>query len=290
MFNQSFTSYLILNGILREDQSANVLKIARETRVRVGVLAVESGLLTVEDVEKINMLQSSQNAKFGDIAVGRGYMTKDQFDSLLTKQPKPHVILKQILTDKAYMSAERFEDLMRGFQASLGASDEAFARIKDNDAQAFVEFAAKVGEDNFMLNTFASLFISTVTRLVDGDILVKAAEKLDSAKLTHFFEQPGVGGGNSYKFCFGTNDEKAALWFAEKYCRFSVNDMDGDGQDSLKEFLNCVSGMMIGVLSNSGKAEIDIEVGEYSKGKDISYDALMVPFVLPAGEFYLTVL
>ena len=65
--------------------------------------------------------------------------------------------------------------------------------------------------------------------------------------------------------------------------------MDEDGQDSLKEFLNCVAGMLIAEFSNAKIMELDIEVPEYGEDKKLAEETLIIPFSLPMGDFILTV-
>jgi len=288
MFNQIFVSHLTEKGLLSSDQASDALNVARSTKVRIGVLAVESGLMSQDDVEKVNRLQASENARFGDLAISRGYLTAEQFNGLLSKQPKQHVILKQILADKEYLPAEKFEQGLASFKRSLGISDDAFERLQDNDVPMSVEVIAGITPDNPLLSKYAELFIATTLRLIDTDIHLKKAKTCEGCTITHYTEQSCYGDGN-HLVAFGTNDKQAAITFAEKYCKFEITDMDEDGQDSLKEFLNCVSGMLVSELSNTGTMELDLKVSEYFENKEIKKGTTVIPFSLPMGDFVITI-
>jgi len=289
MFNQIFVSYLIEKSVLTFDESEEVLEEVRDTRVRIGVLAVEADLMSQADVEYVNRLQSAKNARFGDIAIEEGYLTKEQFDGLLNNQPKSHVVLKQVLVDREYMASDEFEDALCDFQKSLRVSSEVYELLQDNNVEAFITHIAGIDKrKNIAFHKFAEIFITMVIRLVERDVFLHGVHEGHTSNLGHFISQKGHGDGE-FKFAFGTNDTCAATEFAEAYCKFPINSMDEDAVDSLKEFLNCVCGVLIAELSNSKTMELDIDVPEYFKDKSLCEDALVLPFSLPKGEFCLTV-
>jgi two-component system chemotaxis response regulator CheY len=66
--------------------------------------------------------------------------------------------------------------------------------------------------------------------------------------------------------------------------------MDEDGQDSFKEFLNCVGGLLVADLSNKDIKELEIEPPEYAADFALGQEVVVFPFSLPMGDFFLTVL
>ena len=62
-------NYLVETGKLTEEQLETVVAKQDETRVKLGLLAVSEGIMTIEQAEKVNQLQSTMDKIFGDIAV-----------------------------------------------------------------------------------------------------------------------------------------------------------------------------------------------------------------------------
>lgn len=286
MFNQIFIAHLKARGLITQTQGSEALELARNTRVRIGVLAIESGLMTEEQVEDVNHLQATQNARFGDIAIAEGFVTQAQFEALLGTQPKSHTVLKQILTDERYLMPHQFEEELVNFKNCLGATDEIFAQLQDNYVPTYVTYIAGIDPADQMLSKFAEVFLNVVVRLIDHDVFVKKAVMADGI-YKHLATQQ-VSGGSTYTLAFGTTGERAATDFASAFCKMPIPDMGEDGQDCFKEFLNCVSGMMATELSNAGTMELDLSVPEYHHNKTVQ--AVTLPFALPFGDFSITIL
>ena len=79
-------SYLVKCGKISKEQLQDAIKKQDETRVKLGLLAVTEGILTIEQAEYINRLQATEDKRFGDIAVERGLLTEEQILNLLKKQ------------------------------------------------------------------------------------------------------------------------------------------------------------------------------------------------------------
>lgn len=65
-------NYLVKQGKITKDQLEEVIAKQDETRVKMGLLAVTEGIMTVEQAESVNRLQASMDKRFGDIAVEKG--------------------------------------------------------------------------------------------------------------------------------------------------------------------------------------------------------------------------
>lgn len=289
MFNYIFVAYLTGEGILTQDQASDALDAAQSNRARIGLLAIESKLMEPKDVEYVNALQASKNARFGDIAVESGFISRDQFETLLRTQLKSHVILKQILVEKGYITQEKFEGALVSFQKHLNVSDEVYESLKDNEVHSYIPTIVGINPKDIVLSKFAELFLTVASRLIDSNIQIKKVEPAKNITLKHVALQCCTG-DNSYTFAFGTDSTKAAVEFAKAFSKFPIQDMGADGQDCMKEFLNCASGMLITTLSNTRVMELGLEVPNYHKDKTIDKIKFVIPFSLSMGDFYITVL
>ena len=74
MFSQSFGNFILNKGYLTKNQVLEALSIERETHVKIGVLAVNSGKISAEQVDQIHLFQQSTDKRFGEIAIEKGYL------------------------------------------------------------------------------------------------------------------------------------------------------------------------------------------------------------------------
>ena len=294
MFNQIFVSYLTGKNTVSKEQAKEVLEVQKNTRIRIGVLAVEEKLMTPEQVEQVNGLQASKNMRFGDIAVDEGYLTKEQLGSLLTKQPREHIILKQILCDRKYIDSEKFDTALNDFKSELGVCGGEFEKLLDNDIAAYISHIGKIDCNDLILSEYTKLFTAYIIRFIDRDVFVKEAVKINiKPGIYKFAVGQNVTGGASVTLMFASDELNAAQKFAETYAKFTFDDeatREEDTQDAVKEFLNCVSGLLISELSNSGKMELDLKVPEYYPSGELSFgETVVLPLSVSAGDFYVFV-
>ncbi|MBQ8923279.1 MAG: chemotaxis protein CheY, partial [Lachnospiraceae bacterium] len=69
MFDVYFGKYLQDIGVLTSEQYNDIIEANRVNRVKLGLIAVNDGLMTKEQAEEVNRIQAQQDARFGDIAV-----------------------------------------------------------------------------------------------------------------------------------------------------------------------------------------------------------------------------
>ena len=287
MFNQIFVPFLVEENLLTADQAKEVLELQKHARIRMGVLAVEEKLMSQEDVDHVNRLQASQNARFGDIAIDRGYLTKEQVEGLLNKQPREHLILKQIITDKGWINADKYDLALGTFKTSLAISYDDFEQLQDKDPEAFMHIIGNVDNNDVVLWDYVKTFINTTIRFIDREIRLGRAYHTQKIEFKHAVWQKCTGGGEEYTYVLATNDTKAACEFSAAYAKFPVDDMNEDGQDSFKEFLNCVGGLTTADLENRGVKTLTIEVPGYADKHVIEQHATVIPLYLPMGEFFI---
>ena len=65
-------NYLIENQLLTTEQLRDLVREQRKVRVKLGLIAVAEGLMTQEEADKVNRLQTVMDKRFGDIAVETG--------------------------------------------------------------------------------------------------------------------------------------------------------------------------------------------------------------------------
>ena len=76
-------SFLLDTGRIDEKMLRELIKKQDDTRVKLGLIAVAEGMMTLDQINEVNILQSAMDQMFGDIAVAKGYLTDEQVDYLL---------------------------------------------------------------------------------------------------------------------------------------------------------------------------------------------------------------
>ena len=289
MFNHFFVSHLVSKGLLTQQQADDALEAQKGTRVKLGTLAVEEKMMTPDQAEAINRQQATQNAHFGELAVQNGFLTQDQLEFLLDIQPRDYVILKQILHDKKYMVAGSVDVALYAFKEELGLSASEFDRLLDNHVDTYISKIANInGKEQPILTVFARLFIATVIRLVDKEIMVGKAEKLsgDSTPYTILLKLKGDA-SNALVFSAGnvTGAIEFAGKFAEGFMGASIEATDEIARDAMKEFLNCVGGLFTTELTSKTHLNLDLEVPEFRDEFTAESEVTALPFSLNSGGF-----
>ena len=289
MFSQFFISHLEKQGVITPQQAIDALALQKDTKVRIGTLAVEEGMLTPEQAEIINRQQATANAHFGELALQNGFLTQEQLDSLLDKQPRDFVILKQILHDMAFAHAEVVDAALSAFREDLGFSDAEFERLLDNHVDTYISKVAGIDvKVNPILTVFTRLFIKTAIRLVDKEIMVGKAVKLSGESVPYTISIK-LKGDDTSAMVFSAGSIPGALEFAGKFAEgfmgITIEATVDIAWDAMKEFLNCVGGLFTTELTSKTHLKLDIEVPEYFDAYPVETETIALPFSLATGGF-----
>ena len=289
MFNHIFVSHLESKGFLTSEQAIDALEAQKDTKIKIGTLAVEENMMTPEQAETVNRQQATQNARFGELAIKGGYLTQEQLDFLLELQPRDYVILKQILHDKKYAAADKLDAALAAFQEELGISAVDFGRLLDNHVGTYVSKIADIdGKEQPILSVFARLFITTAIRLVDKEIMVGKAIKFSDGSVPYTISLK-LKGDATNALVFSAGEVSGAIEFAGKFAEgfmgTSIEATDEIARDAMKEFLNCVGGLFTTELTSKTHLKLDIEVPEFLDAFPVECEVIALPFSLFSSGF-----
>ena len=284
MFNHVFVSHLESKGFLTPEQAVDALEAQKDTKLKIGTLAVEKNMMTLEQTDIINKQQARQNARFGELAIESGFLTQEQLGILLEMQPRDYVILKQILHDKKYVPAETLETALAEFKAGLGISAADFERLLDNHVDTYITKIANInGKEHPILTVFARVFITTAIRLVDKEILVAKAVKVSGSNVPYTISMK-LKGDATNALVFSAGEVSGAIEFAKKFAEgfmgASIDATDEIARDAMKEFLNCVGGLFTTELTSKTHLNLDIEVPEFLEEFPVEFEVVALPFSL----------
>lgn len=289
MFNRFFVSHLEGKGVLTSQQATDTLEAQRDAKIQIGTLAVEERLMTPEQAEIVNHQQATQNARFGELAISNGYLTQEQLDSLLAIQPRDHIILKQVLTEKKLSTADAFDASLAALKEELNLNNVDYERLLDNNVDTFISKVAGIdGKTQPILTVFTRMFITTVIRLVDKEIMIDKAVRTPNVSAPYTISLPLKGdASNALVFSAGGvyNAIEFAGKFAEGFMGMAIEATDEIARDALKEFMNCIGGLFTSELTSKTHLKLDIEVPQFHEVFPADGEVLVMPFSLTSGGF-----
>lgn len=261
MFNQYFGSYLLEKKILKPEELRQVLAEQKAVKVKLGVLAIEAGLMNAAQVEQVHKLQAVKDRKFGELAIEAAYLNEDQLAMLLQAQKKSNVLLGQALIEKGLFSFEKYEDVLLQYRQDTGLSAAEIQALKNSDLEKIAEIFLKdlPEEDKALIRDYFELFLKNIVRFVTGDFRLEEAREITSYQYDYLVTQKI---GDNFRLFSGFAATEAILaGFASLYTQEELTALDEMARDALVEFLNCHNGLFISHLSHQG-IEADLYPGE----------------------------
>ncbi|QDU57954.1 hypothetical protein [Aeoliella mucimassa] len=112
-----FGFYLYQRGIITSEQLVEAQMLQSDSKLPLGVLAMESGKLDVRDVLSILRVQSDlPQDRFGDIAVELGLMTRRDLAELLLEQSDRRRRITECLVELDFMTQQQVDEELAAFR------------------------------------------------------------------------------------------------------------------------------------------------------------------------------
>lgn len=280
MFGNYFGHYLVEQNCITAEQLQDVTEAQKSARVKLGILAVASGLLTEKQADEVNMLQQQMDKRFGDIAVEKGYLTEDQVGEMLAKQGDDYMTFVQAMTDKGIMTLSEVQAKVSEFQEAEGYSDKEMDDLKSGDLDLIVPIFMKNPALSRLHKEYVALIMRNIMRFVDTDIRMEEMVQLTPTELQCGVEQGIFGDQKMFTGIFG--EPEAILDIASTFGKEDFSVVDADSLDAVGEFLNVNNGLFVSAKSEDG-IELDLEPPVmYPEHKTASTDgiAYLVPVYL----------
>lgn len=239
MFFRVFGNYLKNKNLLDDKQLEALMKYRRENRVKLGMLAVEQGLMTAEQAEEVNRLQAMQDKRFGEIAIEKGYLTAADMDQLIAKQGNPYFLFLQAIQEKGYLMRDTLSGMLLTYRDENKLTDEALEVIKSGtvDTVADVLLSAPKAHAEGLIK----LAVRNLVRFVSTDIWFERIECVNVLKAAQMACQKIVAAAPMQVGIVSKNDE--LLEIACIYGKEEFESLDADAYDAVCEFINCNNGL-----------------------------------------------
>jgi hypothetical protein len=290
MFNQYFGNYLLEKKVINSNQLKEVLESQISVKVKLGVLAINSGYMNASEVSHVHSLQTIRDEKFGEIALNEGYLTIEKLNELLTKQKESLVLLGQALIDKGYISINMYQDLLSQYKQDSGFTSEELDSIQNNDIEKIVSvlLKSKNYKNKEIISKYTELFIKQFIRFIDHEIFIEKPEIIDFYDFEDLVYQKIEGDYSIFSGFAGSNEvmKNIASIYAEDLCVDSPEIIE----DSVKEFLNGINGLFLSGLSNSG-IDLELSIPSFQRQANLNTPNKMYKFQcnLNFGSVYLLI-
>lgn len=247
--------HLVEIGRLSAVQLETVIAKMDEVRVKLGLLAVSEGMMTIEQAEEVNRFQATMDKRFGDIAVERGYLTEEQISNLLKKQGNTYLAFAQVLVDENLLQLQELEEVMDEFQQKHGFTKSDMEDLRSDEPERIVPLF--LPPEAMCFKDITGVLIRTMIRCVDRHVYMgKAVFKNELSVGESAFQKIAafsapVSGFRALETGLAEEDGGLAV-IAAAYCRESGPLEKEDMLDAAGEFLNCVNGLYATSLSRNG--------------------------------------
>lgn len=284
MFTQFFGNYLLHQQLVSPEHLSEVLQSMKSTRLKLGVLAINAGLMTAAQVEKAHDEQQRVDKRIGDVMVDMGFLTKDQVENLLRTQPAGHLLLGQALVDNGYMTTTQFEQALNSYKQENSLSDADSANVSDDTARKLVThfYNFSAGSNTSYMTGYVSLLFKNLIRFIGDDFIPMDAHAV-SGTLSDCIAQRIEGGLSAITIIDA--DASTMIEFASRFAKEQLTDADEYTQACVSEFINLHNGLFAVNVSNDTGVELKLEPQCYYDNLDISElsNACVIPVCFSFG-------
>ena len=241
-------NYLVGSGKISSEQLETVVEQLDKIRVKLGLIAVAEGMMTLAQADEVNRLQSVMDKRFGDIAMEKGYLTEDQIGNLLKAQGNTYMSFVQSLVNEGFVKMEEIDTIFDGYREENGFTKSDMETLKSDEPERIVPLFLTA--ETMKYSDIVGVAVRTIIRCVDRHMYIgKASIKEDyEIKNAALQEVQGEGG-----YVAGFVEQFGGLLkVASVFGQEDFKDIDVDALDAAGEFLNCVNGLHASALSMNG--------------------------------------
>ena len=254
-------NYLIEIGKITEQQYRIALDRMNSVRVKLGLIAVSEGLMTLQQVEEVNQLQKKLDKRFGDLAVEKNYLTDEQVGKLLKKQGDAYLTFIQALEEFELITQAEAVWIIEEFKESRGLTNIEMDYIKSDDVDKIVEIMLPDKAADY--SVLIAIAIKTIMRIADRQPGILKVEMKDFRSAAPMAVQALEGENETWTNGFKEVDG-AMLTAASVFAEEDFPEMDEDALDAAAELVNCINGLYASSVSGSHGKFLELMPPSYS--------------------------
>ncbi len=243
-----FGQYLLEQGVINSEQLLEAITLQEEKNLKFGEYALAKGFVTEADVTRIKSLQQTEDLYFGEAAVRLEILTDSRVAEILQLQNNDHLYLGEALVQIGHLD-----------DATVDEHLQAFRQDQDQYSSNQIEVPAAAGDMAKSAELVIDLTEKMLLRVADirakaGAVTVGNVEVPDGQIITAV----RANGSLSLDMVL-TLSEDLATGIAGAIVG---PDLAAESRDividSIREFVNIVSGNVIAKLVQSG-ASLELE-------------------------------
>jgi CheY-specific phosphatase CheX len=272
MLSQYFGSFLLNKGYIERDVLNDLLSQEKQAKVKIGVLAVSSGLLTADQVEEIHYIQKTKDKRFGEIAVELGYLADGALETLLLEQKSSQIELSQLLVDEGIVDLHTLEKAINEYKQESKLSYTQFRAIEggniDKLVEAFVNMPNSAYQQEYI--DYISLFLRNIIRFIDSSPIFEVEERYITGGDDVAVQQSIQGLLNIETYVVFPANVYVA--FAGRFAEMRITEKDDLADASVTEFLNLHNGIYVVNMSEKRKG-MELLPPKTLSGSDVNADS-----------------
>ncbi|MBQ8085378.1 MAG: hypothetical protein IJ232_04665 [Lachnospiraceae bacterium] len=251
MFGIYFGKYLMDQGIITGKQYSDLVENTKNSKVQMGLLAIETGLMTEEQTKEVNLLQQQEDKRFGDIAVEKGYLMDADVTDLLDRQGDSYLLFIQALLENNLLTMDQIREELINYRKAKGLTTLDLEAIKTGDVDRIIPIFLKNDEIPTYIKNYILLTSRNIVRFVDRFFRMEKIEKITEYDAPHCATQHIVGEYRFYTALCGEEEgiSQVARGFASTSFTAESADEVVDTLDAANEFMNCNNGLFATGLS-----------------------------------------
>lgn len=279
MITYFFKNYLLSNNLVSIQQLMEVMEVQNQTRMKLGLLAINAGYMTAIQVDQVNNLQKEVDKRFGDIAVEMGYLTQQQVDELLTQQQRPYLVLGQALIDKGYITNVEFEKAVASYKRKNVITDAQLNGLQNDKIKLviadFYSFSGFKNADIYV--EYISTLFKNIIRFVGDDFTPLKPIKIQQYNYNCLAYQNIEGQINIFSAIEA--EEDIFIQFASRYSKEKLIVNDEYTHSAVGEFLNINNGLFAANIVN--RNNVIIELTPQILDKNATIAGLEIAYLIP---------
>jgi hypothetical protein len=279
MFGVYFGHYLMGKGVFSSNTYQDLIKALSTVRVKLGLLAIESGLITGQQASHLNRMQAQTDKRFGSLAVEEGLLTESQIRDLLRRQGNPYLQFVQAVTDKGLMSQDDVTRHLNMYAKEKGFTPADIEDLKSGDVDRIYPLFIKNVHLSEDAKQYIGIVIRTLVRFIDPQVRLETVTIASKYRADFLAKQDLTGDWTAFTGFSGS--QEGVLQLASKYAAEQFRALNEDVLDAACEFLNICNGLFAIWKEKRGE-DLDMRFPQmYSQPKVLDVDHLIcVPFYL----------
>ncbi|MBR1743798.1 MAG: hypothetical protein IJ733_18425 [Lachnospiraceae bacterium] len=288
MFGIYFGKYLVDEKIITPVQYDKLIERTKNSKVQMGLLAVEMGLMDEDQTEEVNQIQQTEDKRFGDIAIERGYLTEDDVTDILERQGDPYLLFIQALVEEDILTIEEIREELIVYRKTKELTLSDLEALKTGDVDRITPVFIKNMDMPDAFRNYVMLTSRNIVRFVDRFFRMERIEKIDEITVPNLALQRISEGYPCYTAFAGTDASISALAHGFARTAFKVDDEITCTLDATKEFLNCNNGLFLTDLSKSqNRINVEYPITRDTQVTISANDMYRIPYYVSGMELDL---